>query len=177
MYESYRRFWHWLQTIIHRHPAVHRLDHPPAGYLRRLLLPRRGDRPQRAGRHPGGQCRCSRSSITSPPSACRSTSRVPMASSTMPSCRPSITSPASSRAKPHPFEKRPDSRMNPIQKATYFGILNVLLPLQILTGALMWGVQKLPADRQLVRRAALPGSVPFPGRLDCLPPSSSVMCT
>jgi len=45
---------------------------------------------------------------------------------------------------PHPFEKRPDSRMNPIQKATYFGILNVLLPLQILTGALMWGVQKFP---------------------------------
>lgn len=45
----------------------------------------------------------------------------------------------------HPFEKRPDSRMNPIQKATYFGILNVLLPLQILTGALMWGVQEFPA--------------------------------
>ena len=44
----------------------------------------------------------------------------------------------------HPFEKRPDSRLNPIQKATYFGILNVLLPLQILTGALMWGVQRIP---------------------------------
>ena len=44
----------------------------------------------------------------------------------------------------HPFEKRPDSRMNPIQKATYFGILNVLLPLQIITGALMWGVQRWP---------------------------------
>jgi thiosulfate reductase cytochrome b subunit len=48
------------------------------------------------------------------------------------------------RKEPHPFEKRLDSRMNPIQKATYFGILNVLLPLQILTGALMWGVQKFP---------------------------------
>jgi len=45
----------------------------------------------------------------------------------------------------HPFEKRPDSRMNPIQKATYFGILIVLLPLQMLTGALMWSVQKFPA--------------------------------
>ncbi|NJC96090.1 MAG: hypothetical protein FIB03_07105 [Anaerolineae bacterium] len=44
----------------------------------------------------------------------------------------------------HPFEKRPDNRMNPIQKATYFGILNVLLPLQIITGALMWGVQRWP---------------------------------
>lgn len=49
------------------------------------------------------------------------------------------------KGEPHPFEKRPDSRMNPIQKATYFGILNVLLPLQIITGALMWGVQKFPA--------------------------------
>lgn len=45
---------------------------------------------------------------------------------------------------PHPFEKRPDSRMNPIQKLTYFGILNVLLPAQIVTGTLMWGVQQWP---------------------------------
>ena len=48
------------------------------------------------------------------------------------------------KGEPHPFEKRPDARMNPIQKLTYFGILNVLLPLQIVTGALMWGVQKWP---------------------------------
>ena len=34
--------------------------------------------------------------------------------------------------------------MNPIQKMTYFGILNVLLPLQIITGALMWSVQRFP---------------------------------
>ena len=45
----------------------------------------------------------------------------------------------------HPFEKTPSSRMNPIQKVTYFGILLVLLPLQMMTGALMWGVQKFPA--------------------------------
>jgi thiosulfate reductase cytochrome b subunit len=44
----------------------------------------------------------------------------------------------------HPFEKRPDSRMNPIQKTTYFMTLNVLLPLQGLTGILMWAVQKYP---------------------------------
>jgi len=44
----------------------------------------------------------------------------------------------------HPFEKTPDGRMNPIQKVTYFGILIVLLPLQMLTGALMWSVQKFP---------------------------------
>ncbi len=48
------------------------------------------------------------------------------------------------KGEPHPFEKRPDDRMNPIQKATYFGILNLLLPLQIITGAAMWGVQRWP---------------------------------
>ncbi len=49
------------------------------------------------------------------------------------------------RGEKHPFEKTPTNRMNPIQKFTYFAILMVLLPLQILTGALMWGVQKWPA--------------------------------
>ncbi|MFO1219695.1 MAG: cytochrome b/b6 domain-containing protein [Burkholderiaceae bacterium] len=48
------------------------------------------------------------------------------------------------KGEPHPFDKTPSDRMNPIQKATYFGILNVLLPLQIATGALMWGVQRWP---------------------------------
>ncbi len=39
--------------------------------------------------------------------------------------------------------------MNPLQQLTYLAILNVLLPLQVLTGALMWGVQTWPdvADR------------------------------
>ncbi len=46
------------------------------------------------------------------------------------------------RGKEHPFEKTPDRKLNPLQQVTYFGILNVLLPLQILTGALMWGVQR-----------------------------------
>src|SRR3970040_266373 len=59
----------------------------------------------------------------------------------------------------HPFEKRPDSRMNPIQKATYFGILNVLLPLQIITGALMWSVQKWPQFANAL--GGLPFLAPF----------------
>jgi thiosulfate reductase cytochrome b subunit len=49
------------------------------------------------------------------------------------------------KGEPHPFDKTPEERMNPIQKLTYFGVLNVLLPAQILTGALMWGVQEWPA--------------------------------
>ncbi|MEY4749688.1 MAG: hypothetical protein RIQ60_1902 [Pseudomonadota bacterium] len=58
------------------------------------------------------------------------------------------------KGEPHPFEKRPDDRMNPIQKLTYFGILNVLLPLQIITGALIWGLQLRPD------LAALAGGLP-----------------
>ena len=44
----------------------------------------------------------------------------------------------------HPFEKTPERKLNPLQQITYFGILNVLLPLQIGTGALMLGVQSFP---------------------------------
>ncbi len=44
----------------------------------------------------------------------------------------------------HPFEKRPEKKLNPLQQATYFAILNILLPLQIVTGALMMGVQAFP---------------------------------
>jgi thiosulfate reductase cytochrome b subunit len=44
----------------------------------------------------------------------------------------------------HPFEKVPQKKLNPLQQITYFGILNVLLPLQVITGALMWGVQQWP---------------------------------
>jgi thiosulfate reductase cytochrome b subunit len=45
----------------------------------------------------------------------------------------------------HPFEKTPGKRLNPLQQATYFMILHVLMPLQGLTGILMWGVQKWPS--------------------------------
>ena len=45
---------------------------------------------------------------------------------------------------PHPFDKTPDAKMNPIQQLTYFGLLNVLLPLQVLTGIAMWGAQQWP---------------------------------
>lgn len=61
------------------------------------------------------------------------------------------------KGEPHPFEKRPDDRMNPIQKLTYFGILNVLLPLQIVTGAAMWGFQRWP------EAAAALGGLPLLG--------------
>jgi thiosulfate reductase cytochrome b subunit len=45
----------------------------------------------------------------------------------------------------HPFEKTPEKKLNPLQQVTYFGLLNVLLPLQGITGTLMWGVQRWPS--------------------------------
>ena len=48
------------------------------------------------------------------------------------------------RGEPHPFEKTPDRKMNPLQQVTYLAILNILLPLQVITGLLMWGAQTWP---------------------------------
>lgn len=45
---------------------------------------------------------------------------------------------------PHPFEKTPQRKLNPLQQITYFGLLNVLLPAQVITGALIWGAQRWP---------------------------------
>ncbi|MEJ2412909.1 MAG: cytochrome b/b6 domain-containing protein, partial [Anaerolineales bacterium] len=42
----------------------------------------------------------------------------------------------------HPFEKTPEKKLNPLQQVTYFILLNVLLPLQGITGIMMWGVQR-----------------------------------
>ena len=48
------------------------------------------------------------------------------------------------RGEPHPFEKKRYGKLNPLQKLTYVAILNVLLPVQILTGLLLWGTQRWP---------------------------------
>jgi thiosulfate reductase cytochrome b subunit len=60
---------------------------------------------------------------------------------------------------PHPFEKTPERKLNPLQQATYFGLLNVLLPLQVITGALMWGAQRWPD--LTARLGGLPFLAPF----------------
>jgi thiosulfate reductase cytochrome b subunit len=45
---------------------------------------------------------------------------------------------------PHPVERTARARLNPMQKATYIMILNVLLPWQILTGFAIWGLSRWP---------------------------------
>ncbi len=54
------------------------------------------------------------------------------------------------RGEPHPLEKNPENKLNPLQKITYLGILNVLLPLQVITGLLIWGAKQFPALREAV---------------------------
>lgn len=63
------------------------------------------------------------------------------------------------KQEPHPFEKTPEKKLNPLQQATYFMILNVLLPLQVVTGALMWGVQHWPKGANML--GGLPFLAPF----------------
>lgn len=48
------------------------------------------------------------------------------------------------RGEPHPLEKTPQRRLNPLQQVTYLVILNVLLPLQLVSGLLMWAAQRVP---------------------------------
>ncbi len=50
----------------------------------------------------------------------------------------------------HPFEKQPEKRLNPLQQVTYLVILNVLLPLQVVTGVLMWSSQLWPGAAESV---------------------------
>jgi thiosulfate reductase cytochrome b subunit len=42
-----------------------------------------------------------------------------------------------------------EQRLNPLQQVTYLTLLNVLFPMQVLTGTLIWGMSRWPdlADR------------------------------
>ncbi len=44
----------------------------------------------------------------------------------------------------HPLETDPRRKLNALQKITYLGLLNVLLPYQIVTGVLRWGADRWP---------------------------------
>ena len=59
----------------------------------------------------------------------------------------------------HPFEKTAKKKLNPLQQITYFGILNVLLPLQGITGIMIWGAQRFPEFTKAI--GGLPFLAPF----------------
>jgi thiosulfate reductase cytochrome b subunit len=44
----------------------------------------------------------------------------------------------------HPLETDPRRKLNPLQKFTYLILLNILLPVQILTGVSLWGAERWP---------------------------------
>lgn len=66
------------------------------------------------------------------------------------------------RNEPHPVEKTRERKLNPLQQVTYVMVLNVLLPAQIITGALMWGAQRWP------EASARLGGLPWLGPLHSL---------
>ena len=51
---------------------------------------------------------------------------------------------------PHPSPKTPERKMNPLQQLTYLALLNVLFPLQVITGVLIWGVSRWPHMAQAI---------------------------
>lgn len=55
----------------------------------------------------------------------------------------------------HPVEKNIENKLNPLQQITYLAILNVLLPLQGITGILIWGAERWGPLADLV------GGLPF----------------
>lgn len=48
------------------------------------------------------------------------------------------------RGAPHPFDKTPEKRLLPLQKVTYFLVLNGLLPFMVITGLFKWGAHLDP---------------------------------
>jgi thiosulfate reductase cytochrome b subunit len=49
------------------------------------------------------------------------------------------------RGAAHPFARVPGRKLNVLQQVVYLGILNLLLPLQVVTGILLWRAPKWPA--------------------------------
>lgn len=46
--------------------------------------------------------------------------------------------------RPHPSPKTAERRLNPLQQLTYLMLLNLLFPLQLATGILIWGASRWP---------------------------------
>lgn len=63
------------------------------------------------------------------------------------------------RGQPHPTRKTPERRLNPLQQLTYLALLNLLLPLQIASGLLMWGASRWPHAAGAVGGLPLLGAV------------------
>jgi len=56
---------------------------------------------------------------------------------------------------PHPIEKHPERRLNPLQQIVYLIVLNVLLPLQAATGLMLWSAARYEAVDAIVSLGVL----------------------
>lgn len=50
----------------------------------------------------------------------------------------------------HPVEKRTYRKTNPLQQMTYVVLLNIILPFQIISGLLIWGIEKSTSLNQML---------------------------
>lgn len=64
---------------------------------------------------------------------------------------------------PHPMEKTVARKLNPLQQITYFGILNLLLPLQVLTGVGMLAMRAYPTFVERLAELGLLGPLHLVG--------------
>lgn len=57
---------------------------------------------------------------------------------------------------PHPFKKSFWDKLNPLQRMAYFGLLTVLLPVQMITGIWIWAARIWPEAATLFGKATMP---------------------
>ena len=50
----------------------------------------------------------------------------------------------------HPWRKSPDKKLNPLQQITYAVLLNILFPVQVITGVLLWIAGLQPAWTEVI---------------------------
>ena len=63
------------------------------------------------------------------------------------------------RGAPHQFDKTPEKRLLPLQKVTYFLILNGLLPLMVITGLLKWSMKFTPIYAEMLGGLSVLGPI------------------
>ncbi len=59
------------------------------------------------------------------------------------------------RGEPHPFKKTFWDKLNPLQRLTYFALIVVLLPVQMVTGVWIWAVRVWPGAATLFGKATM----------------------
>lgn len=63
------------------------------------------------------------------------------------------------QGEPHPLEKTPEKKLNPLQQVTYLVLLNFMIPLQIITGTLIWLHGQYPNWQSVLTNLAVLGPI------------------